>query len=397
MTIDMTTEMALDGATDLDAERVGWIRDRLAADVAAERYDGIAVMVGHRGRLVLAEAAGLANRETSAPMHADSVAICFSTGKQFVNTLVLRAVEKGLLGLHQPIVEVLPGFANRGKEGITLTHLLTHTSGICTGLPPVEPEVMLSIDGLTAWAAASRPENRPGERVCYSAIVAHAILASLLLAVDGNGRNFARYLDDELFAPLGMTRTSLGVADHLRDEFNPLTTRYTRSGMFHAEEVDAVGAATTVPGAEIPAGGYVTTATDLHRFATMLAGGGAAADGARIVSPAMLEFASANRTGDVPNDLLDYSLQMRRWSAWPGAIGLGYFVGVGGITPGPLPNLGRPGTFGGWGSGTSCFWVDPTRELSFAMLTVGSMEDTEHIERTRALGDTVIAALPADA
>lgn len=375
-----------------DPDRLQWLRQQMQDDVDQERCDGVSILAGRGGNLVFSESVGFARRDSGKAMASDSACICFSSGKQFVNTLVLRAVEKGLLGLHQPVVEVLPEFGNRGKERITVTHLLTHTSGICTGLPPVAPEVMLSVEKLTAWAAASRPENAPGQRVCYSAIVGHAILASLLLAVEGKGRDFATYLDDELFAPLGMTRTSLGVADRLRDDFNPVTTRYPRSGMFHAAEVEGVGAATAVPGAEIPAGGYVTTAEDLYRFALMLAQGGVA-NGVRIVSPAMLELASQNFTGDTPNDLLDYSLAMRHWSAWPGGIGLGYFIRVPGITPGPLPNLARPGTFGGWGSGTSCFWVDPSRQLCFAMLTVGSMEDTEHIERCRRFGDTLLAAL----
>ena len=379
--------------TGFDPDRLERLRQQMQADVDAARCDGVSILAGRAGNLVFSHSAGFARRDEGKAMLADSVCICFSSGKQFVNTLILSAVERGLLGFHQPVCEVLPEFANRGKEGITVAHLLTHTSGICTGLPPVAPEVMLSIEQLTAWAATSRPENAPGQRVCYSAIVGHAVLASLLLKVDGKGRNFATYLEEELFAPLGMNRTSLGVAERLRDEFNPLTTCYTRSGMFHEVEVQGVGAMTAVPGAEIPAGGYVTTAQDMYRFALMLSQGGEAG-GTRILSPAMVEFAAENRTGDTPNDLLDYSLQMRRWSPWPGGIGLGFFVRVAGsITPGPLPNLGRPGTFGGWGSGTSCFWIDPSRELCFAMLTVGSMEDTEHIERTRRYSDALIASI----
>ena len=375
-----------------DPDRLQWVRQQMQDDVDRQRCDGVSILVGRGGNLVFRETAGFARREGGVAMAPDSVCVCFSSGKQFVNTLVLRAVEQGKLGLHQPIFEVLPDFANRGKDGITIAHLLTHTSGLCTGLPPVAPEVMLSIEQLTAWAAASRPENAPGQRISYSAIVGHAVLASLLLAVDGRGRAFATYLDEELFQPLGMTRTSLGIADRLREHAHPVTTRYHRSGMFHAAEVEGVGALTAAPGAEIPAGGYVTTAQDLYRFAFMLAQGGAA-NGVRIVSPAMLELARQNFTGSTPNDLLDYSLEMRRWSAWPGGIGLGFFVRDTGITPGPLPNLGRPGTFGGWGSGTSCFWVDPSREMCFAMLTVGSMEDTEHIERTRRFSDTLIASI----
>src|SRR5206468_7065792 len=52
-----------------------------------------------------------------------------------------------------------------------------------------------------------------------------------------------------------------------------------------------------LPGAEIPAGGYLTTLADLARFVEMLRRGGEL-DGARILSPAMLEFATRNHRSE---------------------------------------------------------------------------------------------------
>ncbi len=41
-----------------------------------------------------------------------------------------RLWEAGALGLDDPVVKFIPEFAARGKEGITIRHLLTHTAGI---------------------------------------------------------------------------------------------------------------------------------------------------------------------------------------------------------------------------------------------------------------------------
>jgi hypothetical protein len=58
-----------------------------------------------------------------------------------------------------------------------------------------------------------------------------------------------------------------------------------------------------------------------------------------------------------------------------------------------VPRRARPRTYGGWGSGTSCFWVDPVHDVCFSLITVGSLEDTDHLPRTQRLGDMVLAAV----
>ena len=156
--------------------------------------------------------------------------------------------------------------------------------------------------------------------------------------------------------------------------------------------IEGIGALLSIPGAEIPAGGFLTTLGDLVRFVEMLRGGGDL-DGARILSPAMLEFATRNWTGDKPNALLDYTVQMRGWAPFPASIGLGFFVRGEGIIPGPFGNLSSPRTFGGIGAGSTAFWIDPARDLGFCFLSTGIMEDSFHLERVSRLSDAVIAAL----
>ena len=164
------------------------------------------------------------------------------------------------------------------------------------------------------------------------------------------------------------------------------------SGLFGPSEVDGIGALFGIPGAEIPAGGYLTTLADLARFVEMLRRGGEL-DGARILSPAMLELATRNHTGDKPNSLLDYTVQMRGWEPFPAAIGLGFFIRGEGVIPGFFGNLCSPRTFGGLGAGSTAFWVDPARDLTFSFLSVGLMEDSYHLERVSRLSDIVVSAL----
>jgi len=116
-------------------------------------------------------------------------------------------------------------------------------------------------------------------------------------------------------------------------------------------------------------------------------------DGRRLLSPALLAYARQNHTGEAPNSLMEYTHGYRGWAAWPAYIGLGFFVRGERPTPGPFGNLSSPQTFGGWGAGSTAFWVDPERDLSFSLLTTGLMEDSRHIERVARLSDLVTASL----
>ncbi len=375
-----------------DAERLERVTRVIDADIEAERYDGAAICVTRRGRIALSGYRGYAERSAGRRLEPSSVFVSMSIGKQFVNVLALNRIERGELRLMMPVGELIPEFNCRGKERMTLFHLLTHTSGVLSRVPMLPPEDLVSIERFTAFIAASAPESLPGERVNYSILAAHAVIAEMLRRAEGSKRSFARILEEDLFRPLGMKETSLGPRADLKSRVCPAVARFQEPGLFTALEIDGFWPLMMIEGAEIPAGGYLTTLADLNRFAEMLRRGGEL-DGRRILSPAMLDLAARNHTGDKPNALLDYTVQMRGWDPFPASIGLGFFVRGEGVFPGPFGNLCSPRTFGGWGAGSTAFWIDPERDLTFSFLSTGLMEDSRHIERVSRLSDIVLASL----
>ena len=107
----------------------------------------------------------------------------------------------------------------------------------------------------------------------------------------------------------------------------------------------------------------------------------------------MLELAARNYTGQLSNNLWNYTFTDRRWDLFPAYLGLGFFLRGESITPGFISVLASPNSFGGFGAGSTCFWVDPQSEVTFSLLTTGLMEESRHIERCRRYGDLVLAAL----
>jgi CubicO group peptidase (beta-lactamase class C family) len=379
-------------ALGFDLPRLARVGHTIKREIEAGKYHGASMIVSRQGTVVLELVEGDADRQTGRRLGPDAVFSTMSIAKQFTNVLALSLVERGALRLHMPIAEWLPEFRAMGHEKINLAHLLTHTSGICSAIPSLPPEVIGNIEQLTAYAASRQLESMPGERVNYSILVGHSVIAALCLRADGRGRTYMQMLNEELFAPLKMHDSGLGLRRDLEARFCPVKAAWSGSGVIPAEAVEGMNDFLRMPGAEVPGGGCVTSIGDLHRFAEMLRRGGEL-DGARILSPATIDYASRNQTGALRNVLFDPFLSTRNWLPIPAFLGLGFFLRGEGVIPGPFGNLNSSRSFGGFGAGSTAFWVDPERELSFAFLSTGLIEDSYHMERIGLLSDLVLAAM----
>ena len=375
-----------------DTDRLARVGEAIQRDIDAGRCHGVALMVARRGHVMIDMVAGFADRQSGRHLDRDAVFASMSVGKQFTNVLALTLVEKGVLRLHSPVAEVIPEFAVLGKERVNLFHLLTHTSGVASAIPMVPPEVLTSIEKLAHLACSQPLESLPGERVNYSILVAHSVIALMCVRADGGRRSFAQMLDEEIFRPLDMRNTSFGPREDLLARLCPVRVAYTGIGLIAPEVIEGIEGLLRIPGAEIPAGGFLTTIQDLHRFAEMLCRGGEL-DGARILSPAMIAYCTRNHTGELRNILFDATVGYRGWELYPAYIGIGFFVRGERPTPGPFGVLNSPQTFGGVGAGSTGFWVDRERELSFAFLSTGLMEDSHHFERLGRLSDLIVSSI----
>jgi CubicO group peptidase (beta-lactamase class C family) len=375
-----------------DADRLARVGRRIKADIDGGRCHGVALIAARRGRVVLDLVEGFADRKAGRALGRDAVFVSMSIGKQFTNVLALNLVERGALRLHAPVADLLPEFRAFGKERVNLFHLLTHTSGVASAIPAVAPDVLINVDRLAAAASAQGLESLPGERVNYSIAVGHSVIAAMCVRADGGKRTFTQMLEDEIFRPLGMRETCLGPREDLLARLCPVRVAYTGAGLLSPQAVEGIETLIRIPGSELPAGGYLTTIRDVHRFAEMLRRGGEL-DGARILSPAMIDYCARNHTGELRNILFDATGGYRGWELFPAYIGIGFFVRGERVTPGPFGVLNSPRSFGGVGAGSTAFWIDPARELSFAFLSTGLMEDSYHVERIGVLSDLIVSSI----
>lgn len=376
----------------LDETILQHLCDSITSDVASELYDGAVVLVAHHGRIVLHQAIGYSDREQQRPCKIDDVFHLMSITKQLSTVVILQAIERGYFSLSTKISEIIPEFGTKGKNNITVYHLLTHTSGMNPELPSaLAPGDHINIKALVTAASQERLLHRPGRVVCYNPYSAHSILAEMVSRTDPQQRSFGEIMEQQLLTPLGMIDSTLSIRDDLKSRRVRITPSFNDAGIFDPEAFIAMNEL-VVEGAEFAAAGAIGTASDIYRFTEMLRQGGTL-DGQRILSPAMIENALKNHTGNLPNDIFDYAREMREWPDWPAYIGLTFFLRGSGIFPTPMGHNTSPATFCGEGAGSTLFWVDPKRNLTFICLTAGIMDEADNILRFQRLSDIVVSAL----
>ncbi len=384
-------KMAKPADVGIDAERLGRLSSTIKEDVAKQKYDGAVVVVARGGKVVMHEAIGFTERASGRTARTDDVFLIFSITKSLTAAAVLARVDRGELSLNTKVADVIPEFGCKGKHRITIAQMLSHTAGMSAGLPPIPLELLGNQEVMVAAICQMGAEAIPGEKVAYSPLVAHAVLGEVVRRVDGGSRRFSEILAADIFRPLAMNDTWLGLRKDLVARRVPIVVRDRSDGLFPPEMLEAFNVIMKED-SEMPAAGAFSTAADLFRFAECLRRGGEL-DGARILSPAIIRLATTNHTGTRRNSLWDYALEMRGWNEFPAFLGLTFFLRGTGIFPHWFGTLTSPGTFGSVGAGSTVWWVDPERELTFVCLTAGLLEETRSVDRSGRLADLVCSSV----
>src|SRR6478609_7089623 len=379
-------------------ERIDQLREVIRADVARGDYFGAVLTVGRHGEVVFAEALGAEDAAGAKPLSYDNVFSIFSVTKAFTNVLILKAIEEGRFALTTKVRDVLPEFTGKPREEATFYHLLTHTAG----MPGVwTPKSNMYLDRLQELFEASvenvHGEVPPGTRCDYSPLVNHVLMGTALVRTDPKGRNYQTLLHEDLFAPLGMDSTSMGLRPDLARRHVKPDMRGTVPIQHLSRNLPGDHALFEDPDVEAPHVGCASTSSDLYRFAEMLRRNGEL-DGVRLLSPATLQLARQVHTGDMPSQLYKRVAETAGWTVPPANQGIGFQVrgpmgGERGVFHHLFGTLASPHTHGNYGAGSTMFWVDPVRDVSFALCSAGVMTQAANIERCQKLSDLALSAM----
>jgi CubicO group peptidase (beta-lactamase class C family) len=173
----------------------------VSAELARERIPGLSLAVLRGDTIVLARGYGYANVEHDVPATDSTIYQSGSVGKQFTAAAVVMLSQEGRLGLGDPLTRYLP--EGRGVwRGVTIRHLLTHTSGI----PDYADSTLdyrrpYSEADLVRLAAKLPLRFPPGERWSYSN-TGYLLLGAVIRKVTGTF--YGDFLRERIFGPTGM-------------------------------------------------------------------------------------------------------------------------------------------------------------------------------------------------
>lgn len=183
--------------------------DAIRAEMKRSHVPGVGIAVVRNGKIILEKGYGVANVEHNVAVTPKTVFQSGSVGKTFTAALIMLLAEDGKLTLDDPVSKHL---ANTPKawEGITIRHLLTHTSGLGDPYEKLDFRKDYTDEDLIALEAALPTLFAPGEKWQYSNMGYHLLG---FIANKAGGKFYGDQLRERIFAPLGMQTRVISEAD----------------------------------------------------------------------------------------------------------------------------------------------------------------------------------------
>jgi len=365
-------------------DRLARMHACLARHVESGHTPGLVALVNQRGREHV-ETIGTLAFDSDVKMERNTIFRLASTTKPITAVGAMILVEECRLRLDDPVDQWLPELASRrvlrtiesplddtvpAKRPITLRDLLTFRSGygemlFLSPTCPLQKAMFEARLPLSVWPFSGTADEfmqrlgglplafQPGERWLYH--MSAEILGVLIARA--SGKSLGTFLQERIFAPLGMTDTGFQVPESKLDRLPTCYGRDIVTGELVVLDEPRGGWAARQPLFESGAGGLVSTVDDLLAFGRMmlLHGGGA-----RILSrPAIQLMTMDHLTPEqkAASPFFEHFWDTRGWG-----------LGMGVITA--RNDIGEaPGRFGWDGAFGTSWHVDPREGLVGVLMT----------------------------
>ena len=366
-------------------------------------HPGAQLYISWRGE-VLADVA-LGEARPGVAMQPETLTLWLSAGKPITAVAIAQLVERGMLAFDDFVSRHLPEFAQNGKDAITIRHLLTHTAGFREADKLAEN---LPWDAMIARICATslEAEWNVGAKAGYQTMSSWFILGELIRRVDG--REAGRYVRENIFEPLGMGDSWMGIpadqiaryGDRMGMMYYSGRTEFRVHPFWNAEEDFAAcrpGSGVRGPIREL--GKFYEALLDVLSdrrtpFRPESRSGSSdrraepefGAPGQLLRPETLRELTARQRIG-----LFDHTFQHTL------DLGLGFIVDSNRHGAGTVPyGYGRhasEATFGHSGSQSSCAFADPEHQLVVAWHCNGQPGEPRHQKRAREINSMIYEEL----
>jgi len=183
--------------------------DAILAEMKRSHIPGVSIAVVKDGKIIREQGYGLADIENNVQVTPATVFQSGSIGKTFTAALVMLLAQDGKLSLDDPIAKHLPN-TPKSWEGITIRHLLSHTSGLGDPYGKLDLTKDYTEEELIALEAEIPVLFAPGEKWSYSNMGYHLLG---FICNKAGGKFYGDQLRERIFAPLDMGTRIISEAD----------------------------------------------------------------------------------------------------------------------------------------------------------------------------------------
>lgn len=240
----------------LDSFQVETIERAIAAEMSRQEIPGLSAGVGIDCQLVWSNGFGVADLENNVPATSSTVYRLASTTKPITATAVMQLVAAGKVRLDEPIQTYVPAFPKKRRD-VTAWHLLTHTAGVRHYGSDDEwknTRYFRTLDEALDVFRHDELLHEPGSKYEYSTY-GYGVLGCLVESA--SGQKYIDYVNEQIFAPAGMTHTRIDDAAAIIPH-RAAGYRKTDAGLRNSRPVDTSN--------KIPGAGLCATVDDVSRF-----------------------------------------------------------------------------------------------------------------------------------
>jgi CubicO group peptidase (beta-lactamase class C family) len=363
-------------ATRISPEGLDQIKAEFDRQLRAGLHPAAALAVYAGGKLAVDLVGGIADAASGRTAGPDSLFRVFSCGKPLAAACLWVLKERGKVAWDDPVAKHWPEFGSKGKERVTVRHVLTHQAGL-----PTTPKELAGPAAVADWnrcvAAMENAELEfaPGSRTQYHPATFGWLVAELVNRI--SGRPFLEFFQDHVAGPLGLRNTHFALPPSLNGRAVKL------KAMPGFENVEAAVRWNDERGypVPVPGGSCMSQARELARFYAALTGGGRI-DGVPWLRPETVAEVTALAAEGV--DPVGGGYHRRT---------LGFAMPA--YEPHPTGAGPRSGTFAHGGMATCINWGDPGLGVACAYLTSGMQPEALDRERLHRMSMAVRAAVAA--
>lgn len=254
----------------------GELEETIREELKATNTPGASVAVVVGGRLVFAKAFGVSDAEARTPATPETLFRIASNTKMMTAVALVTLAEQGRVKLDDPVGAYVKGLSPALSK-VTLHQLLSHTSGLRDGASDhgLHDDAALG-NAVRAWDDGYLFTG-PGKIFSYSNLGYD--LAGLVLE-EVTGKPYADAMNEMVFEPLGMKRTTLRPTMAMT---YPLSQGHSPAG----EAGPGVVRPYPDKAEHLPSGGVFTSALDYSRFVMAFMDGGKI-DGRQVIPPGVI-------------------------------------------------------------------------------------------------------------